>query len=1505
MKTTLGLDIGTNSIGWALTLQNFEENNGNVLALGSRIIPMSQDELSKFDSGQTISKTAERTGYRSARRLNQRHLLRRERLLRVLNILDFLPTHFKNAIDFEKRLGQFRPNQEPKITYRIDELGKSHFLFLASFNEMLADFAIHQPILLADDRKIPFDWTIYYLRKKALTHKISKEELAWLLLNFNQKRGYYQLRGEEEEEKQGELLEFCALRVLDVVDTKEKNKAGQTAYKIILENGWSFIKPSKYPIDWKDKIREFIVVTDVENDGITPKKDKEGNDKRRFRSVDSEKDWIAIKKKTEQDLALSGKTVGEFIYDALLKNPNQKIKGGLIKTIERKNYKDELIKILAAQKQFHEELNDLALYEACLDELYENNEAHRLNSKQKDSTNLLINDIIFYQRPLKSKTSLISDCPFETRRFLKDEKTEFVPLKCIPKSHLLFQEFRLWQFVRNLKVIQREGVVNGKLQNDIDISAQYLANEEVFIQLFDFLNDKKEITQKQFLAYFKLKEDKYRWNMVEDKIYPCNETRHLFLNAAAKIEGFDLTFFENAFQSQQLWHILYSVTDKIEIKKALQKFAVKNQLPEEFAEVFSKLKPFKNDYGAFSEKAIKKLLPLMRMGKYWSENAIHAKTLARIDKILTGEFDEKIRTRVRDKAVNLTQITDFKGLPLWLASYVVYDRHSEASEVNQWKTPQDIEHFLQDFKQHALRNPVVEKIIAETLRVVKDIWQQYGEGNENFFDEIHIELGREMKNPADKRKRITEQITKNEGTNLRIKAILTELKNEGNTDVRPYSPSQQEILKIYEEGVLLGTEAIPDDILKISKLAQPSSSEIRKYRLWLEQNYISPYTGAVIPLSKLFSTAYQIEHIIPQSRYFDDSMANKVICEAEVNAAKGNKTAYEFIMSNGGSLISLNAGKFVKVFSKEAYEAHVKKQFASNKTKRNLLLSEEIPQDFINRQLNDSRYISKVIKNLLSNLVRTENEQEATSKNIVVLNGAITSKMKQDWGLNDVWNELITPRFERLNIKTDSGAFGAWENKNGKRVFQITAPESKGFSKKRIDHRHHALDALVIACTTKDHVNYLNSIESERKNYSLVNKLIDYLPDTKEKRFKKPWATFTQDAREQLLATVVSFKQNTRVINKTQNKTQNKTWHWVRDSHGKTHKVLQTQVSADNWAIRKPMHKETIYGKIDLKVNRGKMLAIAAVLDKPELIIDKQIKALLKEKIALKLGDLDELKKYLKANPLEIEGKKIDKVAVYEWITPTASRKSLDTSFDEKRIESITDEAIRKILLRHLANYQNQTDEKGKPVPAHELAFAEEGLEQLNKNLVELNNGKAHQPIYKVRVFEEGKRFAVGQTGNKKDKFVEAASGTNLFFAIYANPQGERNFKTIALNEVIERFKQGLQAAEETDEKGNRLLFTLSPNDLVYVPTPDEQENLQSIDFEHLSKSQVERIYKMVSSSEKDCFFIRHDIAKPIVDKFEFSPANKMEKDLEGNSIKKICIKLKVDRLGKVSVAKN
>lgn len=1421
MKTILGLDLGTNSIGWALIKQDFQHKQGEILGMGSRIVPMSQDILGDFGKGNSVSQTAERTAYRGVRRIRERFLLRRERLHRVLHILDFLPEHYAHQIDFEKRFGKFRQEAEPKLVYDNRE-----FIFKDSFEEMLSDFKKYQPQLLENNRKIPYDWTIYYLRNKALTQKIGKEELAWILLNFNQKRGYYQLRGEEEEENPNKQVAFYSLKIVDITADEDQKVKSEIWYSLILENGWIYRRSSKIPLfDWKDKTKDFIVTTDLNDDGSI-KKDRDGNEKRSFRAP-GENDWTLIKKKTEQDIDSSHKTVGTYIYEALLQDPKQKIKGKLVRTIERKFYKDELKRILEKQKEFHPELQDDGVYHDCVRELYRNNEAHQTILSKKDFTHLFLDDLIFYQRPLRSRKSSVSNCTLEFRKYTDQNGLEHTQyLKVIPKSNPYYQEFRIWQWIFNLHIYRKD--------DDANATGEFLTTPEAYENLFEFLNNRKEVDQKALLKHFKVGDKTHRWNYVEDKKYPCNETRTMIVSRLERVEYIPADFLTRETE-QQIWHVIYSVNDKTEFEKALKSFARKNDLNEySFFEAFRKFPPFRSEYGSFSEKAVKKLLPLMRLGKYWNWKNIDRKSQERIYKIITGEFDENIRERVREKTGELKTENDFQGLQLWLAQYIVYGRHSEASTTGKWNSADDLEEFLKEFKQHSLRNPIVEQVITETLRVVKDIWVKYGQGAKDFFDEIHIELGRDMKLPAEDRERLTRQISENENTNLRIKALLAEMMNDHSVEnVRPFSPMQQEILKIYEDGVLKSDIEINDDILKISKTAQPSTSDLKRYKLWLEQKYKSPYTGQIIPLNKLFTPEYEIEHIIPQSRYFDDSLSNKVICESAVNKLKDNYIGLGFIRQFHGYKVS---GK-VKIFEVNEYEDFVKKHYSYNRSKRNKLLMEEIPEKMIERQLNDTRYISKYISGILSHMVRVEDgtDEGVNSKNIIPGNGKITTQLKQDWGLNDVWNDLILPRFERMNRLTGSEDFTAWNERHQKFLPAVPIECSKGFSKKRIDHRHHALDALVIACATRDHVNLLNnqSAKSDTKRYDLKKKLMKFEkviynhPHTGEKteknipkQFLKPWDNFTVDAGNYLEKVIISFKQNLRVINKATNHYEK----WIENNGVKTkERVEQTGI---NWAIRKPMHKETVSGKVDLpwlKVPKGKIA--------------------------------------------------------------TATRKSLDISFDVKAINSITDTGIQKIL-------KNYLEYKGNP----ETAFSPEGIEDMNRNIEKFNDGKYHQPINKVRVFELGSKFPLGQTGNKKDKYVEAAKGTNLFFAVYINSGQKRSYESIPLNIVIERQKQGLfpvMLKEKND-------FYLSPNDLVYVPASDERENDYSFDFDNFSKESTGRIYKVVSFSGNQIFFVRHDVSVSIVNKTEFSALNKMERAIDGTMIKEVCIKLKVDRLGNI-----
>lgn len=150
---------------------------------------------------------------------------------------------------------------------------------------------------------------------------------------------------------------------------------------------------------------------------------------------------------------------------------------------------------------------------------------------------------------------------------------------------------------------------------------------------------------------------------------------------------------------------------------------------------------------------------------------------------------------------------------------------------------------------------------------------------------------------------------------------------------------------------------------------------------------------------------------------------------------------------------------------------------------------------------------------------------------------------------------------------------------------------------------------------------------------------------------------------------------------------------------------------------------------------------------------------------------------------------------------------------------------------------------------------------------------------------------------------MEAAKGTNLFFAVYEATQQDitsgramrkRSFSSIPLNNVISRQKKGLPPAPE-DRNGDKLLFVLSPNDLVYLPTDEEIR-----DGHIIAPINKERIYKMVSCTGNRAFFVPFAVASVIVDKLEFTSQNKIELFNDKISIKEICIPLMVDRLGNV-----
>lgn len=1287
MKNILGLDLGTNSIGWALIEIDHENKIVRILGIGSRILTMDAAEISKFESGAKIESSAsQRTTKRSPRKLNERYLLRRDRLHCVLNLLQSLPEHYKLSIEFEnekgKRSGKFLKGAEEKLAYSKDEKGKFQFLFMDAYYQMESEFKRLHPNLFYDKKnghqtKIPFDWTLYYLRHKAVTDKefeLTKEQLAWITLSFNQKRGYEKVIGQDEKvQKEGELndsfvgkvseiskiynedayqitlvdstnenleifkyIEESKIQITEIGDLKELEviskfdeegtiNAQKTEYiisevreflitevkntgvkrkenfvfEVELETGWIKEQQSKFTPKWKDTKRDFIIKTKYDENGNRILK---GADKGRNINIPKEEDWTLMKLKTETSITsfnAKNKTLGvaSFIYYNLLQNPKQKIKGDLVTVIERDYYEKELNRIYEHQKQFHPELNNRALYEQAIQLLYPNNSNHQRNIKELDFNYLIKDDILLYQRDLKSKKSLISDCAYEKENYERtDEKSGKKyknPLKAIHKFNPLFQEFRLWQFVKRLKIIQKEFVKDEEIKINVDVTSDFLT-PEIKVELFEYLNDKEFATEKNILDFLqkknkdlKVNNANYKWNFASEK-EPCNVTRYNFILRTKRIKGFDYRVFLSPENEYSLWHFFYSVKKKEEFSKGLKNLMAKLlersnlslEYLDDLVKNFSSFGGYANDYGTYSEKAIKKLLPFMRLGKYWN--------VSTVEKILQSTTHE-VKTKVLEKEEINGEIEDFQGLWLSSACYLVYGRYSEVGEVQFWQSPYDIENYLKnEFKQHSLNNPTVEKILVETLHVVKDIWKYFGteigtdeEGKviyDKLFDRIHIELGREMKKNNKQKEKADKDNKENRKANERIVELLKELKYT-NSSLQEKSPFQQEKLRILEDSLLSSIEFDKDtteydlengkitkkEIKEITtkEFSKISKSDFDRYKLWLDQRYQSPYTGKFIKLSDLFDRKkYEIEHIFPQERITLNALYNKVICETEVNKEKKANTGYGFIVNAKSKTVFCSAhNEEVSVLSIDEYEDLVKANFVGKK--KEILLSKDIPEEFTNSQLNNSQYISKMAMKLLSNIVREKDEDTFRSKNVLATNGTITSTLKRHWKLNDAWNELISPRFKRLNELTNSNLFGDYREINGHQVFINEVPEgsNNNFDPKRIDHRHHALDALIIALTSENHVQYLNNISSQDKDdkakletrkgikYQLTNSRKGF-NDEKEWYFLPPVQTKNKDgideysyvfkntnskifkeiAKNALENTIASFKQKSRVI---------------------------------------------------------------------------------------------------------------------------------------------------------------------------------------------------------------------------------------------------------------------------------------------------------------------------------------------------------------------------------------
>ncbi len=199
---------------------------------------------------------------------------------------------------------------------------------------------------------------------------------------------------------------------------------------------------------------------------------------------------------------------------------------------------------------------------------------------------------------------------------------------------------------------------------------------------------------------------------------------------------------------------------------------------------------------------------------------------------------------------------------------------------------------------------------------------------------------------------------------------------------------------------------------------------ILQYLLWEQQDHSCIYCGNKISQAQLFGGEIDVDHILPYSRSLDDSQMNKVICHRGCNADKGNKTPHEWLADS-------NPGKYEQV-CQFALSLVRKGPFPYRKYRR--LIQKELElDDFIARQLTATGYIARATAEYLRCLFEHDHD-------VLGLKGELTAELRRQWGLNDAL------RNDGLDLKT------------------------------RDDHRHHAIDAIVVALTDRSRLQQLSRI---------------------------------------------------------------------------------------------------------------------------------------------------------------------------------------------------------------------------------------------------------------------------------------------------------------------------------------------------------------------------------------------------------------------------------------------
>jgi CRISPR-associated endonuclease Csn1 len=682
------------------------------------------------------------------------------------------------------------------------------------------------------------------------------------------------------------------------------------------------------------------------------------------------------------------------------------------------------------------------------------------------------------------------------------------------------------------------------------------------------------------------------------------------------------------------------------------------------------------------------------------------------------------------------------------AATKVYGKHSADSLTRQELDEKPLLDRLEILPKNSLRNPVVEKILNQMVNVVNSIIDEYGKP-----DEIHIELARELKKSAKEREDATKAVNDGNRNTQRIKDIL---KNE------PFN------------------------------LTYVSRNDVIKYRLWeeLKQNeYRTLYSNTYISSSDLFNGTFDIEHIIPQAMLYDDSYSNKTLELSSINREKSNETAYDYMKHKGDDYLS----KY------ESICKNLNKQGAITDGKyHKLMMTGKGIGDrvgFIDRDLRDSQYISKKAQGMMKDLVRT----------VIATTGAVTDRLREDWGLIDTLKELTWHKYEQLGL-TDPQI-----NRQGKtlRRFKKDAKGEEVWTK-RNDHRHHAMDALTVAFTRYNHINYLNYVEGHKEEgkyvsgntYYSLREVEMYKDNHNNYIFNPPMPRddFRSLAKAHLENILVSIKAKNKVT------------------------TLHKDKKNDNRVFATPrgqLHLETVYGSYqrevvkDVKVNAKLDADMIAKVTKPKYreALMKRLEEYNGDAKAAFTGKNMLSKKPIYLNELQTE-RVPEAVKIKDFETRYTTRKDISKDLNLSRV---VDGEIKKLLEKRLDECGGDKNKAFGNIQDNPIYLNADKKIEIKKVTIDAGLS-APTPLHQ-RKDKEGN--AVLDKHNQKMDVDYVQTGGNHHCAVFRDANGKLQEQIVSFYEAVARKSENLPIVQTVlpEHPDWEFLFTMKQNEYFIFPT--------------------------------------------------------------------------------------